>query len=61
MSESLTTRKSRKRPRRHQVERPTLQLPVADGFRRLERDVETKPGDSVAAPERGIAQIDFFI
>ena len=61
MSESLTTRKPRKRPRRSLVERPSLQLPVADSHIRRDREAATKPGDSVPAPERGVAIIDFFI
>jgi hypothetical protein len=61
MSESLTSRKPRKRSRRPQVERPVLRLPVPEAFDRRQDEVETKPGDSVAAPERGVAVIDFFI
>lgn len=61
MSESLTSRKPRKHSRRPRAERPVLRLPVADGFDRRDREVESKPGEEHEAPERGVAVIDFYI
>ena len=61
MSESLTKRMPRKRSRRPLVERPVLRLPVPDAFNRRDREVESKPGEELDAPERGVAVIDFYI
>ena len=61
MSDSLTKGLPRKRSRRPQAERPVLRLPVPGNFDRREHEVESKPGDEVDAPERGVAVIDFYL